>query len=86
MECHKANRIWFGSYLGIKFNPSHKSFIDWLLYFLANLKEEELCYIEAITYGIWFARNKMILKTMTLKIVSSSIWLPLHSRLSESHG
>jgi hypothetical protein len=28
MECNKASRIWFGSYLGIKFNSTHRSFND----------------------------------------------------------
>jgi hypothetical protein len=67
MECHKANRIWFGSYLGINFNPTHRSFIDWLIYCLANLKEDELCYIAAIIYGIWFARNKKVFETHDLE-------------------
>jgi hypothetical protein len=52
--------VWFGSILGIKFTPSHTNFIDWLFYCLATLKEEELCVITALIYGIWFARNKMV--------------------------
>jgi hypothetical protein len=67
MECNKASRIWFGSYLGIKFNSTHRSFNDWLLYCLTNLKEEELCQIAAITYGIWFARNKMVFENHDLE-------------------
>jgi hypothetical protein len=67
MDCNRANRIWFGSYLGIKFNPNHMSFIDWLFYCLATLKEQELCYIAAITYGIWFARNKMVFENLELE-------------------
>jgi hypothetical protein len=67
MDCNRANRIWFGSYLGIKFNPNHMSFIDWLFYCLATLKEQELCYIAAITYGIWFARNKMVFENHELE-------------------
>jgi hypothetical protein len=39
MECNKANKIWFGSYLGIKFNPNHRSFIEWLIYCFDTLKE-----------------------------------------------
>jgi hypothetical protein len=60
MECKRVNKIWFGSALGIKFNNSHSSFIDWLCYCLSTLKEEELCVIASITYGIWFARNKIV--------------------------
>jgi hypothetical protein len=60
MECKRVNKTWFGSALGIKFNNSHSSFIDWLCYCLSTLKEEELCIIASITYGIWFARNKMV--------------------------
>lgn len=52
MECDRANKVWFGSYLGINFKPNHMSFIDFLFYCLSTLKEEDLCYVASITYGI----------------------------------
>jgi hypothetical protein len=67
MECNRANRIWFGSSLGIKFNSNHRNFIEWLFYCLDTLKEEELCYIAAITYSIWFARNKTVFENLDLE-------------------
>jgi ribonuclease HI len=60
MSCSRAHRVWFGSSLGIRFNTSHTSFTDWLIYCISTLKEEDLCTIASITYGIWFARNKMV--------------------------
>jgi hypothetical protein len=67
MECNRANRIWFGSSLGIKFNSNHRNFIEWLFYCLDTLKEEEICYIAALTYGIWLARNKMVFENLDLE-------------------
>jgi hypothetical protein len=58
MKCHYAARIWFGSKLGIKFDNSQISFIDWLTHSINTLKEEDISYVAAITYGIWFARNQ----------------------------
>jgi hypothetical protein len=60
MECNRANKVWFGSSLGIKFNSTHTNFIDWIFYCLSTLEEEELCVIASLTCGIWFARNKMV--------------------------
>jgi hypothetical protein len=58
--------IWFGSKLGIKFTDSHNSFINWLIYVITNLKAEDLIHIAAITYGIWFARNKCVFEFRNL--------------------
>jgi hypothetical protein len=60
MRCERAKKVWFGSILGINFNTSHRSFIDWLYYCFSTLKEEDLCYLAAIIYGIWFARNLQV--------------------------
>jgi hypothetical protein len=60
MDCNRANKVWFGSILGTRFNSTHTNFIDWLLYCLSNLKEEELCVIASLTYSIWFARNRIV--------------------------
>jgi hypothetical protein len=32
MECDRATHVWFGSNLGIKFNPSHTNFLYWLFH------------------------------------------------------
>jgi hypothetical protein len=58
MHCEHASKIWFGSKLSIKFDSSHNSFSDWIIYAMNSLKEEDLNYIATITYGIWFARNQ----------------------------
>jgi hypothetical protein len=58
--------IWFGSKLGIKFTDSHNSFINWLIYVITNLKAEDLIHIAAITYRIWFARNKCVFEFRNL--------------------
>jgi hypothetical protein len=55
MNCEHASKIWFGSKLGINFNNTQASFAEWLSYALTTLKEEDLIYIAAITYGIWYA-------------------------------
>jgi hypothetical protein len=60
MHCPRANKIWFGSKLGIHFNRSHDSFTDWLIYAISNLCPEDIIYLAAITYSIWFARNQHI--------------------------
>jgi hypothetical protein len=66
MKCDRAHRIWFGSPLGINFNGTHTNFIDWLYYCLTTLKEEELCYLAAIIYGIWYARNKLVFENIDI--------------------
>jgi hypothetical protein len=58
MHCEHASNIWFGSRLNIKFDSSHNNFSDWIIYTINTLKEDDLNYIAAITYGIWFARNQ----------------------------
>jgi hypothetical protein len=58
MHCERATRIWFGSNLNLKFDNSHNSFADWIIYIINSLRDEEIRYIAAITYGIWFARNQ----------------------------
>jgi hypothetical protein len=60
MKCEHAAKIWFGSKLSINFNNTPASFIDWTSYAITTLKEEELIYIAAITYGIWYARNQQV--------------------------
>jgi hypothetical protein len=60
MQCQHASKIWFGSKLGINFNNSHADFIEWVCYALNTLKNEDLSYLAAITYGIWFSRNQKI--------------------------
>jgi hypothetical protein len=60
MHCERASKIWFGSRLNIKFDSSHNSFSDWIIYTINSLKEEDLNYIAAITYGIWYARNQHV--------------------------
>jgi hypothetical protein len=60
MRCQYAARIWFGSKLGIKFDNNQIRFVDWLTHSINNLKEEDISYVAAITYGIWFARNRQV--------------------------
>jgi hypothetical protein len=58
MTCTHASKIWFGSKLGINFTNTQANFGEWLCYALTTLNEEDLIYIAAITYGIWYARNQ----------------------------
>jgi hypothetical protein len=57
MHCQHASKIWFGSKLGIKFDHSHTNFPEWLTYAINSLKNEDLIYMAAVVYGIWYARN-----------------------------
>jgi hypothetical protein len=60
MDCERAKKLWFGSKLSILFNFSHRCFLDWLYYCFSALKEEDLCYLASLIYGIWFARNLQV--------------------------
>ncbi|KAK2363143.1 hypothetical protein QL285_088153 [Trifolium repens] len=74
MHCPRANKIWFGSKLGIQFNrshdcfidwliyaiTSHDCFIDWLIYAITSICTEDIIYPAAIIYSIWYARNQHI--------------------------
>jgi hypothetical protein len=59
-ECLIADRIWFGSKLGIRINSIQGSFQDWLIYAINTLNEEDLSYVATICYGISYARNQQI--------------------------
>jgi hypothetical protein len=63
MKCQHAARIWFGSKLGISFDHRHTNFSDWIIHALNNLNTEDLIYMAAIAYGIWFTRNQMIFES-----------------------
>jgi hypothetical protein len=84
MQCQHASKIWFGSKLGINFNNSHADFIEWVCYALNTLKDEDLSYLAAITYGIWFARNQKIYE---LRDIEDSIIIDkANSSIKESTG
>jgi hypothetical protein len=59
-ECQYADRVWFGSKLGIRFSSIQTSFRDWLIYSASHLNEEDLSYVAAICYGLWYARNQHV--------------------------
>jgi hypothetical protein len=67
MECDRVTRVWFGSNLGIKFSTNQKQFLDWLFYCLTSLKEDDICYLAALIYGIWWARNKLVFEEYDTK-------------------
>jgi hypothetical protein len=79
MHCQHASKIWFGSKLGIKFDHSHTNFPEWLTYAINSLKNEDLIYMAAVVYGIWYARNPQIFEykdiedNITLEKASASI-------------
>ncbi|CAJ2628189.1 unnamed protein product [Trifolium pratense] len=60
MQCRHAAKIWFGSKLGIRFDIRHVDFTEWLGYAITQLNENDLSYVAAILYNIWFARNQMV--------------------------
>ncbi|GAU19906.1 hypothetical protein TSUD_95110 [Trifolium subterraneum] len=57
MNCPHATRIWFGSKLGVRFDQRQGNFSDWIVHAINTLNEEDISYVAAITYSIWFARN-----------------------------
>jgi hypothetical protein len=67
MECDGATRVWFGSNLGIKFSTNQKQFLDWLFYCISTLKEEDICFLAAVIYGLWWARNKMVFENYDME-------------------
>jgi hypothetical protein len=71
MNCSRAKKIWFGSKLGVIFNSNHRNFIDWLLYCFTTLKDEDLSYMAAITYGIWFARNQQVFENQDIEDITT---------------
>jgi hypothetical protein len=68
MKCHYAAKIWFGSKLGIVFDHRHINISDWIIYALINLNTEDLIYLAAITYGIWYARNQKIFESTDMEV------------------
>jgi hypothetical protein len=67
MHCDQVSRVWFGSNLNIRFNNSHNSFSDWLIYVLQALKEDQLIYLASLTYSIWYARNQQVFNQKEIK-------------------
>lgn len=67
MECDRVTRVWFGSNLGIKFSTNQKQFLDWLFYCISTLKDEDICFLTAIIYGLWWARNKMVFENYDIE-------------------
>ncbi|KAK2442832.1 hypothetical protein QL285_013988 [Trifolium repens] len=67
MECDRSTQVWFGSKLGIKFSSNHSNFIDWLFHCVTTLNEEDLGYVAAIIYGIWWARNKQVFEDYNME-------------------
>jgi hypothetical protein len=59
-DCQYADKVWFGSKLGICCSSIQTSFRDWLIYSTSNLNEEDLSYVAAICYGLWYARNQQV--------------------------
>jgi hypothetical protein len=45
---------------GINFDNTQSDFADWITYFINTLKEEDLNYIAAVTYDIWYAHNQQV--------------------------
>ncbi|KAK2421540.1 hypothetical protein QL285_032158 [Trifolium repens] len=60
MHCLRASKIWFRSKLGVIFDRRHTNISEWIRNALNTLEEEDLIYIAAILYAIWFARNQKV--------------------------
>jgi hypothetical protein len=60
MHCRHDSKIWFGSKLGVIFDHRHTNISEWIRNALNNLNEEDLIYIAAVLYAIWFARNQKV--------------------------
>jgi hypothetical protein len=60
MHCLHATKIWFGSKMGVIFDHRHTSISYWIRHALNSLNEEDLIYMAAVLYGIWFARNRKV--------------------------
>ncbi|GAU23366.1 hypothetical protein TSUD_334130 [Trifolium subterraneum] len=79
MECQYAAKIWFGSKLGVRFTASHRDFAEWLIYSITHLNNNDLSYVAAIIYGIWYARNQLIFEINDIEdntiITLASKWI-----------
>jgi hypothetical protein len=66
MKCHFASRVWFGSKLGVNFSNSQISFTEWLIHTINSISTDDLCYVAAITYSLWFARNQQVFDLISI--------------------
>jgi hypothetical protein len=79
MHCHHASKVWFGSKLGINFDQSHSNFPEWLTYAITTLNNEDIIYMAAVIYGLWYARNQKVYAdrdiegNITIETASASI-------------
>ncbi|GAU13112.1 hypothetical protein TSUD_174120 [Trifolium subterraneum] len=72
--------------MGVRFDASHRDFVEWLVYSRTRLNDEALSYIAAIIYGIWYSRNLLIFEhkeieeTSIIEIVSK--WLDEYKKVN----
>ncbi|XP_045797986.1 uncharacterized protein LOC123892217 [Trifolium pratense] len=91
MHCQQVSRIWFGSKLGIRFDERQGNFIDWLIYTINNLNDEDLSYVAAISYGIWYTRNQKVFEDKdyeeiwVINIASTSIREYQQANMTTTH-
>ncbi|KAK2419405.1 Ribonuclease H superfamily protein [Trifolium repens] len=57
MHCPHATKIWFGSKLGICFDHRHSNISEWIQHVINCLNKDDVIYMAAVLYGIWYARN-----------------------------
>jgi hypothetical protein len=72
MHCERASKIWFRSNLGINFDSNQASFADWINYSINTLMGEDINYIAAITYGIWFTHNQQIFEYEDMEVINKA--------------
>jgi hypothetical protein len=79
MLCQHATKVGFGSKLGINFDQRLTNFPEWLTYAITTLNDEDIIYMAAIIYGLWYARNQKTFEdrdiegNITIESASASI-------------
>jgi hypothetical protein len=79
MLCQHATKVGFSSKLGINFDQRLTNFPEWLTYAITTLNDEDIIYMAAIIYGLWYARNQKTFEdrdiegNITIESASASI-------------
>jgi hypothetical protein len=79
MLCQHATKVGFGSKLGINFDQRLTNFPEWLTYAITTHNDEDIIYMAAIIYGLWYARNQKTFEdrdiegNITIESASASI-------------
>jgi ribonuclease HI len=63
LDCEWAQQIWLGSPLSINQSKNQmETIFDWYNYMFLQTDQNTMEIVTAITYGIWYARNQLVLQ------------------------